>query len=503
MRPIRIAGAFMLALAPAAFAQGVSPAARAAATITEADVKAHIAFLASDALKGRDTPSPGLDTAAAYVANHFQALGLKPAGDAGTFIQRWPYNVRKLDLAKLSVELHGQGHSAPKYGSEFFIIPSAALDTMSGEIVFAGVAAPSSTADASFKGNIVTFAIPGAKLNAEWQQRAQGAVMAAMVGGARGVVLVLDPAIDAGGVGMIAGGTEAAQAPMPILGIRNDVASAWLKGSSADPAVQQPAGSAPKLVPGTSVRIRTAVAALSSNPPNAVAIIEGSDPDLKTTYVVYSAHMDHIGVSAPDAQGDSINNGADDDASGTSAILELAQAFTSMQPRPKRSIIFLLVSGEEKGLFGSKHFVEHPPVPATQIVANINLDMIGRNASDTTVAIGQDYSSLGPLTQAVVNQHPDLALTVAPDLWPEERLFFRSDHFNFAMKRIPAIFFTSGLHDEYHQPADEAGTIDADKLVRTARLVFWLGHEIANSAVAPTWTEAGLQAVQAAGANAQ
>jgi Zn-dependent M28 family amino/carboxypeptidase len=139
--------------------------------------------------------------------------------------------------------------------------------------------------------------------------------------------------------------------------------------------------------------------------------------------------------------------------------------------------------------------VENPPVPIEQMVANINLDMIGRNASDTTVAIGQDYSSLGGTVQAVVEAHPELKLLVAPDLWPEERLFFRSDHFNFAVKKIPALFFTSGLHEDYHKPSDEADTIDTDKLARTAQLVFWLGHELANSTTVPSWTEAGLKAL--------
>ena len=499
MRSIRIAGLLALLVGPAAYAQSSSSATEAAATITPADVKAHVAFLASDELKGRDTPSPGLEMAAKYIADHFKSLGLKPAGDSGTYIQRWPYNVRKLDASKMSIMLHGKnGHVEPKYGSEFFIIPSASMDTLSGEIVFAGIAAPSVKPDPSYRGNVVAFAIPGAELNQTWQQNAQGAVMAAMVGGARGVVFILDPKLDAAGVGMIASGTASAAAPMPILGVRNDVARGWLKGSAADMETQQPVGAAPKLVSGTSVAIKTAISALSSTPPNVVAILEGSDPELKNTYVVYSAHMDHIGVGAPDAQGDSINNGADDDASGTSAVLEVAQAFASLKQRPKRSIIFLTVSGEEKGLFGSKYFTENPPVPAEKIVANINIDMIGRNASDTTVAIGQDFSSLGTVTQAVVKAHPELKLLVAPDLWPEENLFFRSDHFNFAMKKIPAIFFTSGLHKEYHQPSDEPETIDNDKLARTARLVFWLGNDIANSAAAPTWTEAGLKAIQAA-----
>ena len=129
------------------------------------------------------------------------------------------------------------------------------------------------------------------------------------------------------------------------------------------------------------------------------------------------------------------------------------------------------------------------------MVANINIDMIGRNSSDSTVSIGGTFTSLGASTQAVVKAHPELKLTVANDLWPEENLFFRSDHFNFAMKKIPAIFFTSGLHEQYHKPSDHAELIDNDKLARTAQMVFWLGNGIANGD-APTWTPEGMAAVK-------
>ncbi|MGH7459994.1 MAG: M20/M25/M40 family metallo-hydrolase, partial [Longimicrobiales bacterium] len=236
-----------------------------------------------------------------------------------------------------------------------------------------------------------------------------------------------------------------------------------------------------------------------ANPPNVVGILPGSDPVLKDTYVVFSAHMDHVGIGQPNAQGDSIYNGADDDASGTSAVIEVAQAFAALpaNQRPKRSIIFLLVSGEEKGLFGSKHFVAHPPVPLDKIVANINIDMIGRNNPDTVVAIGQDYSSLGPLVQQVAKSNPNLKLTVAPDLWPQEQLFFRSDHFSFAERNVPAIFFTTGLHKDYHQPSDEAATIDTDKVSRIAQLTFQLAQAIANAPEPPSWTEAGRAALRA------
>jgi hypothetical protein len=471
MRSIRIAALLVFALVPMALAQSATPADEAAATITPEDIEARIEFLASDELQGRDTPSPGLETAAKYVADLFATLSLKPAGDSGTFIQRWPYAAKKLDTANLTAELHGTNHHTLTLGQDYFLVPAPSVDSLVGEIVYLGVSGPASQANPALAGKIAAF----------YSQ-------------VRGVVFILDPEFDADDIANVTTNLSRATAPLPILAVRNDVARAWLTGTDLDlDAAGTPAE--PKPVTGASVRLLTAMTGSTSQPPNVVAILEGSDPALKDTYVVFSAHMDHVGVGRPNQKGDSIYNGADDDASGTSAIMELAEAFAAMQQRPKRSLIFLTVSGEEKGLYGSKYFVENPPVPIEQMVANINLDMIGRNASDTTVAIGQDYSSLGGTVQAVVEAHPELKLLVAPDLWPEERLFFRSDHFNFAMKKVPALFFTSGLHADYHQPSDEPDTIDHDKLARTAQLVFWLGQEIANSDTAPAWTEAGLKAI--------
>jgi len=492
MRSIRIAALLTFALAPALFAQSASPAAGAAATITPADVKAHIGYLASDELRGRDTPSPGLEAAAKYVADKFASFGLKAGGDSGSYIQRWEYKSRKLDVSKLNVELHGkESHQTLAYAKDYFIVPGAQSDSLVGDIEFAGTAAAGMQGNPAFAGKIVALYVPGGELNAAWQNLLQAAAVAVISSGARGMVIVLDPEFDASDVANVASNLGGAITPITVLAVRNDIARNWLKGTDVDLGA---AAMAPKPVAGAKVSIRTGMTASTANPPNVIGILEGSDPELKNTYVVFSAHMDHVGVGSPDATGDSIYNGADDDASGTTAVLEVAQAFASMKQRPKRSIIFLGVSGEEKGLFGSKFFVEHPPVPAEKIVADINIDMVGRNSPDTTVAIGQEYSTLGEITQNVVKAHPELKLTVAPDLWPQERLFFRSDHYNFAMKKIPAIFFTSGLHADYHKPSDEPETIDNDKLARTARLVFWLGHEIANSATAPTWTEAGRKA---------
>ncbi len=494
MRALRISSFFVIVLASQAAAQ--TPAASAAATITPKDVKQHIEFLASDSLKGRDTPSPGLEMAASYIAREFAAYGLKPGGDAGTFIQRWPFQSSKLDVAKVTAELRGPTARRLVYGVEYFVIPSPAADSMAGEMVFGGTAAAGIAAKPQFANSNVAFYLPGASMEQAWLQGLQTGFIAAMTGGARGVVFILDPAFDENAIANVVSNITGAQTPLPVLAVRYDVARDWLKQHNVDvETVKQ--STEPAALGKAAFLLRTAMSGSQATPPNVVGILEGSDPQLKDTYVVYSAHMDHVGVGRPDAQGDSIYNGADDDASGTSAVVEIAQAFAALETKPKRSIIFVLVSGEEKGLFGSAHFVKNPPVPARQMIANINIDMIGRNASDSTVAIGQDYSSLGPTMQAINKSHPELKLTVAPDLWPEENLFVRSDHFSFAKAGIPAIFFTSGLHEDYHKPSDEPETIDNDKLARTARLLFFLGYDVANAAAAPTWTEAGLKVIRA------
>jgi Zn-dependent M28 family amino/carboxypeptidase len=229
--------------------------------------------------------------------------------------------------------------------------------------------------------------------------------------------------------------------------------------------------------------------------PNVVGILEGSDPTLKFEYVVFSAHMDHVGVGDPNVWGDSIYNGADDDASGTSTVVEVAEAFASLQPRPRRSIMFVAVSGEEHGLWGSDHFAENPPVPVGQMVANLNVDMVGRNWTDTIVAIGKEHSDLG-LTLAQVNgAHPELGMTAIDDLWPEESFYTRSDHYNFARKGVPILFFFNGTHEDYHEPSDELDKIDAEKTARIGRLLFYLGLELADRTDRPRWNPQSYRAI--------
>jgi Zn-dependent M28 family amino/carboxypeptidase len=224
----------------------------------------------------------------------------------------------------------------------------------------------------------------------------------------------------------------------------------------------------------------------SQTAPNTVGILEGSDPVLKDEYLVYSAHMDHIGITR--GRADSINNGADDDASGTAGIVELAEAFSRPGAGPRRSIIFLTVSGEEKGLWGSDYFARHSPVPLRQIVANLNIDMIGRNWADTIVAIGKEHSDLGSTLDRVNRSHPELGMTAIDDRWPEERFYFRSDHYNFARRGIPILFFFNGVHEDYHEVTDSPDKINSEKEARILKLLFYLGQDIANAAKRPQWT---------------
>ena len=227
--------------------------------------------------------------------------------------------------------------------------------------------------------------------------------------------------------------------------------------------------------------------------PNVAGVLEGSDPTLRREYLVFSAHIDHIGLTP--GQPDSINNGADDNASGAAGLLELAEAFSRPGARPRRSLLFLAPSAEEPGLLGSAHFTEHPSVPLQSMVANINMDLIGRNWPDSVIAVGIEQSDLGAILQQVVGSHPELRMTPIPDRWPEERIFYRSDHYNFARKGVPILFFTSGTHEDYHRPTDTAERINVEKESRLVRLLFYLGTAVANRTAPPRWTPKSYQQI--------
>ena len=228
---------------------------------------------------------------------------------------------------------------------------------------------------------------------------------------------------------------------------------------------------------------------------NVVAILEGSDPLLRNEYVALGAHLDHVGVGRP-VDGDAIYNGADDDGSGTTALLAMAEAFAKGE-RPRRSILFVWHTGEEVGMWGSRHINENPPVPVGQIVAHLNIDMIGRSKApgDTEPAnadltgphaiyvIGPRIMSdeLGAIIDEVNHGYLDLEIDPLYDAVDHPaRFFFRSDHIHYARNGIPIAFFFSGTHEDYHRPSDHADKIDYEKMEKVARTIYAVAWELAS-----------------------
>ncbi|MGH9881401.1 MAG: M28 family metallopeptidase, partial [Pyrinomonadaceae bacterium] len=235
---------------------------------------------------------------------------------------------------------------------------------------------------------------------------------------------------------------------------------------------------------------------------NVVAVFEGSDPVLKNEYVALGAHYDHVGVGNP-VNGDAIYNGADDDASGTTALLAMAEALAKSRTKPKRSVLFVWHTGEEKGLWGSRYFTEYPTIPLDRIVTQINMDMIGRSKKEADMnprnrgltgpneiyVIGSRMMSteLGELSEAVNKGYLNLSYNYRyDDPQDPNRFFFRSDHFNYARKGIPIIFFFDGEHEDYHRPGDSPDKIDYQKLEQVTRTVYMTLWEIANRPARPT-----------------
>lgn len=486
----------LLLLSSALIAQTQNPAQRAAQTITPADIKRRIGIIADDSMKGRDTPSPELDKVASYIASEYRRLGLKPAGDNGTFLQRYSLDRVRIVPDSSMAFVHGGGDATLKYGTDFVFASNAfeSGDYAGGLVLITGGLTGPITADtAALAGKMLVLASPrlrGGDRQRIFSWKPAGVVLLssapdsvwAQIVNRMGQAQVRDPNRDAAGPVIL--GARAASLDPILTQLGTSLASA----QSATTFDAKPLGDA-------QLHIHARLQAVEKNSaPNVVAILEGSDAALKNEYVVFSAHMDHVGVAGPRGSGgcraqgaDSICNGADDDGSGTVAVVEIAEAFAGMTPRPKRSIIFLNVSGEEKGLWGSEYFSNHPAVPIANIVADLNIDMVGRNWKDTIVAIGKEHSDLGATLNRVGAAHPELNMRPIDDIWPQENFYFRSDHYNFAKKGVPILFFFNGTHADYHQPSDSPDKIDAEKESRIARLIFYLGLDVANAAQRPKW----------------
>ncbi len=471
----------------------------AVASITETDFLNKLSVIADDSMLGRADPSPGLDMTAQWVADQFRSYGLKPGGDDGTFIQHYTMQQMAPDFDASSASIAGGPEL--EFGSDLSYRGGAADAEATGPVVI--VAGDLASAEefpvAQVQGKHVVLIL--AQPDAGQARRRRMRMPAGLMDAQPASMIFLDRSSDEDWATQVERAREQTQTLAPwdepaaysTLAIRESSLAPVLSSHGMDLAAlerasDQQGGLIVREVPDLELSLTTATREAGSfSLPNTVGILEGSDPELKNEYVLFSAHMDHIGVRAPNEAGDSINNGADDDGSGTISVVEVAEAFSMLAQKPARSVIFLTVSGEERGLWGSRYYSENPSVPIEQIVADLNSDMISRNATDTIVAIGKEHSDLGETLARVNEAHPELNLTAIDDIWPEQNFYRRSDHFNFARRGVPILFFFCGTTEDYHQPSDEISKVDELKATNTSKLLFYLGLEIANNPERPQW----------------
>jgi hypothetical protein len=497
--------------------QGASPAEiRAAGSlITPAKVLSRLSIIADDSMGGRNTPSSGLEKTAQYLADNYRAWGLLPAGEDSSWFQRYPLQRLRLNPAESWFEVDAAGTishftftrwvtvSGPMTGQ----VLSGALEIISGAVTAADVES------LDISGKIVLFVQNAARPT-------ENAFVSRALRAKRPVAIVnlvnSDPvAFDARVVRARTTSPRVTVAGMPnTSAVELTIHDSILAGDPNTPNNpdwnQLRALPTPVLIgspDGVYASIKVVGTSIDSgSAPNVVAMARGTDPLLRDEYVVFSGHMDHVGtvgdgvggcnpLTRPDSTVDNICNGADDDGSGTIGVMSVAEAVAKLNGHTRRSIVVLNVSGEEKGLWGSGYFAEHPTVPMGKVVADINLDMIGRNSPDSIVVIGKEHSDMGETLARVQAAHPELKLVGSDDIWPTENFYARSDHFNFARKGVPVLFFFNGVHDQYHKADDEVRLIDGSKLARVAQLAFYLGVEIANTTARPAWNPASYQTI--------
>jgi hypothetical protein len=477
-------------------AQAPGPLDGAAETITAHDLRAKIAILAHDSMMGRDTPSPGLERAAAYVAGEFRRLGLRPAGELGTYVQRFGVSRWTVDTGSSSLELAAGGARAKVgFGREVRVIGGdvSGKPIGGGAVLVAGPLTPAVTASPRLRGRIVILA-------PDFEQPLSfdlGERVDEIAAGARAVILLSNRdfttftrRIDTSLEPRLTPDFRDGEGGAPVLELHESALGPVARAAALDLSSLRALDTAVvQELPGLRVDLRIVRHYLErAAAPNLAAVLEGRDHRLRGEYVVISAHLDHVGVRP--GRADSIFNGADDNASGVAGLLEMAEAFSRPEARPDRSLLFLVPSGEEKGLWGSAYYVQHPTVPLSAVVADLNMDLVGRNWADSVIVTGPDMSSLGETLRRVSAAHPELRMAPLADRWPEERIFYRSDHYNFAVKGVPVLFFTSGTHSDYHQPTDAADRIDTEKASRLVRLVFHVSAAVANAAERPRWNPA-------------
>ena len=521
-----------------ATAQRTSSRTRAAATTTTqrgvdminaAQMRDYLSFIASDEMEGRDTPSRGLDITAKFLAMNLALWGLKPAGDNGTYFQKIALRRDGVDKEQTSATYNNQPLTL---GDDY--IPVGRGGEASGALVFAGNGWFFKAKDVDAykgidaKGKIAVIFTPpdglprglsptdlAGKRGEDWMDpgeyaRKQGAVGIIIVPGFQFLAnwqRNFQRMTEGGATSVekfqgLAGGP-----PLPTIIASPRLANLLFQGERQNGTALFDAAGGNNLPASfdlnadkkIGMKIVSKHNQLSTQ--NVIGVFEGSDPVLKDEYVAVGAHYDHVGIGPP-VNGDTIYNGADDDGSGTTAVLAMAEALAKAPTKPKRSIIFIWHAGEEKGLWGSRYFVENPTIPLNKIITQLNIDMIGRSkqAGDTKprnkeltgpneiYVIGSKMMStdLGALSEAVNKDYLNLSFNYRyDDPNDPNRFFFRSDHFNYARKGIPIIFYFDGEHEDYHRPGDSADKIDYEKMQKVTRTVYMTLWELASRPARP------------------
>jgi hypothetical protein len=528
-------GICLCAPAAPAFAQEVpAEVDQAMAGIRPHALRAHMGFLADDLLEGRDTATRGYDLAARYVESAFESFGLEPAGTAGSYLQPVPMLRVRVVESECSMSITRNGRkSRLQYGKDFISDYVAEQDSsVTAPVVFAGfgVTAPELEYDdyagIDARGKIVAFLTGVPKSFPEphktWYRSRRLQIQNALDHGAVGILVIPSSELQK----MLSMETLLRMTRTPALvwadeagrpGVRRPEmrAGAFLSGrgikklfAGAPRSLEEIYKTAEEGRPQgfdlpVQASLRTVSRSERTGSANVAAVLRGSDPKLRDEYVVVTAHLDHVGVNEP-VKGDAIYNGAYDNAAGMASLLEMAKAFARLPTPPRRSVLFVAFTAEEKGLYGSDYFVRHPTVPLERIVANLNLDMyLMLFPLKDVVAFGAEYSSIGPILEKATGR---LGIKLTPDPLPEENVFMRSDQFSFVQKGVPSVYLMSGIEtsdpaikgldvlkrwlgEVYHQPNDDMKqTMDFEAGAQFTRINFLLTWMMAQEDEAPRWT---------------
>jgi len=507
-------------------------------SITIEELDKHLTYLASDELEGRATGEAGLDLAAEYLAEQAARIGLEPIDENKDYFQEYTMVKKVQDQSSSSISITRSNGAVSEVRKPVYCL-NATTDTidLTGDIVFAGYGIYSardnynSFEDIDLKDKIVlvmsrgpmdhdndTSLLQNRDWNdlSTWRYKINGLAMRMP----KAILMVMDPrsgyqSIDQYASGMIRYLTSSSEVKelgsqrrsmfpgmaAKILFIHREAADEILQSAGKTLIELQKGIDASQKpnsfeIPETRVNIYTRYNKVEKPIPNVVGLIQGSDPELRKEVIVFTAHFDHLGESR---RGE-IYNGADDNASGTAALIEIGEAFVKQQKDLKRSILILWFSGEEIGLYGSKFYTDNPLIPLDQTVANVNLDMIGavRTSRDTGYIYREEVSVLGMDSISVIGGHQSAELLdihnkctkkmgMASDFTmnsPDHpyRYYYRSDHYNFAKNDIPVLFYSTGIHVDYHKPTDNYERINFTKLEKVTELAFLVGYKLATQA---------------------